>query len=251
MIEAGVVAIIVWGALAFGAVYTWAYVPLLVACSAVGLLGLIRGRRARISRTNRAPIIALMAVIAAVAVELVPLPVGVLKALSPSTVAFLQQYDIAYALQPARHPLSIDPRATMLGLTFLAVFSLFLAGLLRAFARSGVRRVVVAVVVFGVVLALVAIIQKAVARRPHLHGDENLRLLDAGVQAGRAVRTLRQPQPFCGVDADGHPAGDWLSVRSDARTDCVTRGLVGGRGCYGSRRRTEADRFSWASRSSS
>ena len=161
MIEAGVVAIIAWGALAFGAVYTWAYVPLLIACAAVGLLGLTWGRRARISRTNRAPIIALMIVIAAGAVELVPLPVGVLKILSPSTDAFLQQYDIAYALQPGRHPLSIEPRATVLGLTFLATFSLFLAGLLRAFARSGVRRVVVAVVVFGVVLALIAIIQKA------------------------------------------------------------------------------------------
>src|SRR5207244_3579361 len=35
--------IIGWGALAFGAVYPWAYAPLLLACAALGVVGLVRG----------------------------------------------------------------------------------------------------------------------------------------------------------------------------------------------------------------
>ncbi|HJR60742.1 MAG TPA: O-antigen ligase family protein [Vicinamibacterales bacterium] len=162
MIHAGIVVIIAWGALAFGAVYAWAYLPMLAACAAVGLLGFAWGRGAPASRANRATILALLAVMAAGLAQLVPLPAGALKALSPATDAFLQHYDLGYALGTARHPISIEPRATMLGLAFLAAFLVFLAGLLRAFARFGVRGLVPAVVALGVVLALIAVIQKAV-----------------------------------------------------------------------------------------
>jgi hypothetical protein len=162
MIQAAVVVIIAWGALAFGAVYTWAYLPLLAACAAVGLLGLAWGRGVKICGASRSAIIALMIVGAAGLAQLVPLPVAMLKTLSPATDAFLRHYDLAYAVDAARHPLSINPAATMLGLTFLTAFVIFLAGLVRAFARSGVHRLVAAVVVLGVVLALIAIVQKAV-----------------------------------------------------------------------------------------
>lgn len=161
MIQAGIVAIIAWGAFAFGAVYDWAYLPLLAACAIVGLLGLAWGRRAPPSAANRAVLIGLLVVLAAGLAQLVPLPSGALKTLSPATDAFLQRYDLAYAMAAFRHPLSIDPRATVLGLMFLGAFVLFLAGLLRAFARAGPRPLVPAIVVLGVLLALVAIIQKA------------------------------------------------------------------------------------------
>jgi hypothetical protein len=161
MIQAGIVLVIAWGALAFGAVYTWAYLPLIAGCAAVGVLGLAWGRRAPGSRSNRATILALLAVIAAALAQLVPLPAGILRTLSPATDAFLQRYNLAYALGTANHPLSIDPHATVLGLGFLAGFLVFLAGMLRAFARSGVRRLVPAIVMLGVVLALIAVIQKA------------------------------------------------------------------------------------------
>jgi putative inorganic carbon (HCO3(-)) transporter len=162
MIQAGIVVIVAWGALAFGAVYSWAYLPLLTACVVVGLLGLAWGRHAPTSRADRATIIALLAVMVAGLAQLIPLPAATLKAVSPATDAFLRHHDLAYALETARHPLSIDPRATVLGLAFLGAFVVFLAGLLRIFARSGVTRLVPALVTLGVVLAVIAIVQKAV-----------------------------------------------------------------------------------------
>jgi O-antigen ligase len=50
----------------------------------------------------------------------------------------------------------------MLGLAFAGTFVLFLSGLLRALSRGRTRALVVAIVVFGVVVALIGIVQKAV-----------------------------------------------------------------------------------------
>jgi len=161
MIAAGTLAVIVWGALAFGAVYRWAYVPLLIACALVGAAGLLTRSGAALPKATRAVLIALLAVLTAVLLQLIPLPAGFLRTLSPGTDAFLRTYDIAYALDGVRHPLSINPAATGLGLTFAATFVLFLSGLLRAFSRWGVYRLVTAIVIFGVLLALIGIVQKA------------------------------------------------------------------------------------------
>ncbi|MBA2260466.1 MAG: O-antigen ligase family protein [Acidobacteria bacterium] len=162
MVQAGVVAIIAWGALAFGAVYAWAYVPLLIACAAIGVLGLASRAGPPMSRSNRAALLALLAVIGAVLVQLLPMPAGMLKTISPSADSFLRQHDLAYSLNAGRHSLSINPAATALGLSFLVVLVVFLAGMLRAFSRIGVRRIVFAIVAFGVVLAFIGIIQKAI-----------------------------------------------------------------------------------------
>lgn len=161
MIHAGVIAIVAWGVLAFGAVYTWAYVPLLVACALVGLLALAQARRTTLAG-SRWILIALAGTIVVAGLQLVPLPAAMLKAVSPGTHAFLQQYDLAYSVTAPAHPLSIAPRSTMVGLAFVAALGIFLAGLLRAFARSGVRRLVAAVVVLGAVVAVIAIVQKLV-----------------------------------------------------------------------------------------
>ncbi len=58
--------------------------------------------------------------------------------------------------------LSLDPRQTMVGLGLLAAFTLLLAGLTTALSRAGSRRLTASIVAFGVVLALIGIIQKAV-----------------------------------------------------------------------------------------
>ncbi|MEO6212396.1 MAG: O-antigen ligase family protein [Vicinamibacterales bacterium] len=162
MIQAGLIVIIAWGALAFGAVYPWAYTPLLVACAGVGVTGLAWGRRDHVSSANRAALMALLLVGAAGLAQIVALPTAVLEVISPSTDAFLQRYDIGYAVHALPHPLSIEPAATRRGLIFLAVFGLFFAGLLKVFARTGVRRLVAPLAAFGAVLALIAIIQKQI-----------------------------------------------------------------------------------------
>jgi O-antigen ligase len=162
MIEAAIVVIIAWGALAFGAVYEWAYVPLLVACAAVGLLGFAVGRRRQRPLGHRTVFLSLVVTAVAVGAQLFPVPAGVLQAVSPSADAFLQQHNVGYAIERPSHPLSINPQATILGLAFLLTFVLFLAGMLRGLSRRSVRRLVPAIIAFGVVLALIGIIQKAV-----------------------------------------------------------------------------------------
>jgi O-antigen ligase len=169
------IAIVVWGALAFGAVYPWAYTPLLAACASAGALGLFLHRQKPFTRSNRSALIALSAVICAGLVQLLPLPADLLKTLSPATDTFLRNQDFSYAFggngggpateasPGAWHPLSLTPRASLVGLALLAAFTLFLAGLTRALSRSrsGVRRLASLVVAFGVVLAIVGIVQKA------------------------------------------------------------------------------------------
>ena len=133
--------------------------------------------RGRLDKANRAVVIALLIVLTVGLVQLVPLPRHLLSRASPATDAFLQAYDISYVLGAAAadpvpegvpvttgtwHPLSIDPRSTLVALAFLAVFALFLTGLLRDFSRRGPRWLVTALVAFGAILALIGIIQKTI-----------------------------------------------------------------------------------------
>ena len=161
MVVAATVLLIAWGALAFGAVYPWAYTPLLAASSVVGVVACLR-KGARLPTGARSTLVALGVVAAAVSLQLLPLPLSLLQALSPSTDTFLRNYDISYALAGTPHALSIQPRATGLGLLFLAAFSLLFAGLVKAFSTSGIRKVASAIATVGVILALIGIVQKAV-----------------------------------------------------------------------------------------
>ena len=154
-------AALAWGALAFGAVYEWAYAPLLVVCALLGVLALVSTRGVPL-RDGRAILVALVLSGVAGIAQLVPLPTATLQAISPSTDAFLRQYDLSYSIEGSAHPLSIDPPATVLGLAFFAAFTLFLVGLTRAFSRWGVRRVVFAIAVLGGVVGAIAVVQKLV-----------------------------------------------------------------------------------------
>lgn len=155
------IAIVAWGALAFGAVYPWAYGPLLIGCAFAGILGLVEPGL-RMPTASRRVLLALVAVLAAVCVQLVALPPGVLGAVSPASVEFLRNYHLGYSLTPFSHPLSLNPAQTTRGLLFVLAFTTLLAGLARALTRSRVRALTVALIGFGVVLALVGILQKVI-----------------------------------------------------------------------------------------
>lgn len=160
-----IVAVIAWGALAFGAVYPWAFAPLLIACAAIGVVAIVVYRSRPLDSGTRAALVATVAVLAAACIQVVPLPGNVLGAISPGTDAFLRDFDFAYALgvesASVWRPLSLSPRATALGIGCLAAFTLFLAGLTRGLSSSRVRVLAASLIVFGVVLALVGIVQKA------------------------------------------------------------------------------------------
>lgn len=160
--------LLAWGALAFGAEYPWAYAPLLVFCTTVGLLalGAVRGRR-----EERTVVLALALAFCAGALQLVPLPERVLTLVSPAR--FAHDFDALHAAAtmaapaaepvagPSLHAISIAPSRTLLALAFLAALSIFFLACARAL--SVVRASILArrLVVLGVVVALVAIAQEA------------------------------------------------------------------------------------------
>ncbi|MBM3778740.1 MAG: O-antigen ligase family protein [Acidimicrobiia bacterium] len=155
-----VVLTLAWGALAFGSVYPWAFVPLAVASGTVGVAGLIRGARPL-------PVLTLggLAVVGVAAMlQTVPLPQRVLAVVSPASEALVGNYDVSYALAPEgphARALSIDPSRTWLALGLLAAFGLLLAGVARSATRSFVRPLATGIVVLGVVMALIGIVQRA------------------------------------------------------------------------------------------
>jgi O-antigen ligase len=162
--------VLAWGALAFGAVYAWAYQPLAVGCAIVGLAALALGRR------HRPPLLALaiglLAVGLGIGVQLVPLPVSTLAKISPSTDRFLRQYDFSYgAARPtspdadpesavaAPHPISIAPERSVVGLGLFVCLALFFLGIARLASVMSADTVSRPLVIFGVMLAIVGIAQ--------------------------------------------------------------------------------------------
>lgn len=173
------VAMIAWGALAFGAVYPWAYWPLVAAAAATGIAGLC-GRPATASHaTPKALLLAIGCVALGMALQIVPLPRPVLSSLSPVTDTLLQKQSLPYAAavttggapeQWARHALSLRPEATGRSLVLLMVFTLFLAGLSRALHSGGLRRLGHRISAVGLFLALIAIVQKVTISGAEIYG---------------------------------------------------------------------------------
>ncbi len=153
-------AAIVWGALSFGAVYPWAYWPLVAGCAGLGFVGL-QSESANASWLRwLAVMLAAIALVAAF--QLVPLPRRVLLVLGPSTDRFLQEYIVGYASQPpASHPLSVAPRNTLRGLGLLVGFSIFLLGLIRRLPYVNLDNLVRRLAVFAGAMAIFAVVQRA------------------------------------------------------------------------------------------
>lgn len=156
--------VISWGALAFGAEYAWAYAPLMVLCLVAGVLGLRATRGALPSRL-------LIGTVATIFLGCV-LQVAAPRDIVPTQGAAAEgvNFERLYALvtmqaQPdatAAPRLSVAPRRTMLGMTFLAAFTVFFVGCTRGLSATTPRRLVHGIVVIGVIVAFVGIVQSAV-----------------------------------------------------------------------------------------
>ncbi|HEX6211616.1 MAG TPA: O-antigen ligase family protein [Methylomirabilota bacterium] len=174
-------ALIVWGTLAFGAVYDWAYTPLATGAALVGLGALLQAvRRGRLHASDGL-LLSMLALIALGALlQVVPLPRSVRLAVSPATEVYFREHDPVYRLAyearrssaavlgllapaglPPR-PLSLNTGATLRAVGLLIAFALLLAGLIRTFHRTGIRRFARWLIAFGVLVALIGIVQKAV-----------------------------------------------------------------------------------------
>src|SRR5581483_4477723 len=143
--------LIAWSALTFGAVYPWAYWPLLCGSVLIGLASVFTyGIRA-----SYPVAIGLLLVGAAVALQLIPLPNSVIRHISPATDQFLNQYLVTFSHDPAAHPLSLNPSATLLGLTFLGCLGMLAVGLAGAMTPGSIRRLATNLGALTLVLALI------------------------------------------------------------------------------------------------
>jgi len=151
--------IVIWGALAFGAVYPWAYTPLADGCVVVGIAGLFLGRA---KRPPLATLVICFAVLAAaVVLQLIPLSHDWLQQLSPATISFLSRYEFALIVDGAPwRAISIAPDKTRLALLLLAALAIFMIGVARLISRLGAQRLVMPLIAFGAVLAIFGIVQE-------------------------------------------------------------------------------------------
>jgi O-antigen ligase len=176
------IATVAWSVLAFGAVYPWAYWPLIGISALTGGLGLLASRRGALSASERLPhafLLSVLAIVLAVAVQLIPLRQSVLATLSPATDSFLRQHDLVYALVRSAdvavpgwtgHPVSLSPAATARSLAFLVSFALLSVGLTASLASGGLRALVERVTVLAVVVAMAGIIQQATVTTGKVYG---------------------------------------------------------------------------------
>jgi O-antigen ligase len=163
-----VIIAVTWSTLAFGAVYAWAYGPLLVVCLAAGAAALPwRAPWAVEYAPTRAfaPVLALTAI--ALCVQVAPLPGPVIGWLSPATDRFLKAVDLEYSVSStagagmAWHPLSVHPSKTCVALLFLACLGIFLLRVIQIVTDHGPTRLLRPISVLGVVVALVGLLYDA------------------------------------------------------------------------------------------
>jgi len=150
--------LIAWGALAFGAVYDWAYIPLFAGCAIVGLSAWLSPDR---TATDLRLAGSLAVLAAAIAIQLAPAPVSLIRRISPETDLFLQRYAMKYAEGSSMHALSIDPGSTALALAAVCALAILLLGLARTMSRHDALHIARGISGLGVALALIGIVQKA------------------------------------------------------------------------------------------
>ena len=157
--ERFLIAALAWGALAFGAVYPWAYWPLAAVAVAIGVHAIIATRAWQDPRI-RSLALALGAVALAIGVQLVALPYSLIEQLSPGLDRFLRDYQLAY--HPASvHTLSIAPSSTLVVLVLFVAFSVLLIGLVSAFEGMSLDWTVNQLMGLGVALVVIGVVQKA------------------------------------------------------------------------------------------
>ena len=125
---------------------------------------LTRLARPRIAAgANRVLDLALIGVLAAVTLQLVPLPSGFRLLAAPSSIAYERAVSAVSVVQSAESadagPVTVDRNATAFALYIDAVVMLLFWSARRAFERGGVRRVVRAIAVLGLITVPIAIAQ--------------------------------------------------------------------------------------------
>jgi len=152
-------ALVVWSLLAVGAVYTWGIVPVVIASGALALW-----RRPRFGGTPAARWLdgALLTLLVAAGCQLLPLPRPLLSVLSPGVADFETRHTLG-GPDTGLRALALDPSLTAYTLMVVAGIVLLFWTCRSLFEGGGVRTVVRTLGYLGLVVSLLAIVQRAVA----------------------------------------------------------------------------------------
>lgn len=157
--RAAVLLTVGWGALAFGAVYPWAYWPLVGMAAIATSLAVASG--GSVDVPHRWLLTGIVLFGAAIGAQLVPLSRAALATWSPSTISALNQLNLPYALgfEP-RHALSLNPAATSAGLAIFLGCAGLTIGVARVCSSHGVKWLTAGLTALGLLMALIGIVQK-------------------------------------------------------------------------------------------
>jgi hypothetical protein len=159
-----VTALVAWSLLAFGGVYPWAALPIVIGAA---LLAFVTPPRFGGSSTLRQLDGALLVCLAATAFQLVPLPAALLTLISPHGAAFERAYrvdaDLGAPASASARALSLSPSSTAYAAVVAGGVLLIFWTARTVFAEGGTRRVARAVSWLGLLVSLLAIVQRAVS----------------------------------------------------------------------------------------
>lgn len=163
---AGLMAVLAWGVLSFGAVYPWAYWPLYGGAAVLGGWGLVATRGWHDPRI-RWMAIAIAAIAAVPAVQVILLPSWLIARVSPGVDRFFRLFEFGYH-PAALHALSLAPGATLVNLAGIVAFGALLLGTARVMRVVTVDWLAGQIMGLGVAVATIGILQKALGRADHV-----------------------------------------------------------------------------------
>lgn len=155
--EAALAALVVLGPAALGGAARWVSWPLCVLSGAAAVLACVGARRQR--ETPRVPLLAapLVGGVVLCALQLVPLPPGVLKSVSPEAFALREDVLVPLGLGGLR-PVSLDPSATWRELAkHVAYLLTFVAAAQVCRARASRQRLLAVLAFTGAAVATVGV----------------------------------------------------------------------------------------------
>lgn len=159
--QGSLVLLVGWGVLAFGAVYPWAYWPLVVASAVVAALVAATRQTIAASAAERCIGVGIGLFAVGATLQLVPVPVTMLGRLAPETVQALQRMDLAVASRAVQvHELSIAPRSTLVGIGMYVAFVVLGFATTVLFSARGPRGFARALAVLGALVATIGIVQQ-------------------------------------------------------------------------------------------
>ncbi len=168
LLRGGLLVLLAAGPLLAGAVHEVVFVPLLVGCVLAGAAAFSRARRDERHGRTLQPLPRLrwlLALHGLVLFQLLPLPLPLLRFLSPGS--YTHWHHVLLDPAWAWRPISVNPPDTLRGLAFVAAFSLLFYAVFRELGeRPWRRRLMLTVIVVGVTIAVVGLVQ-SVSGDPH------------------------------------------------------------------------------------